>query len=535
MYDYIIVGAGSAGCILANRLSEDPKVKVLLLEAGGPDNRKECHIPVAFSKLFKTACDWAYYTEPQPKLGNRNLYWPRGKMLGGSSSMNAMIYVRGHRSDYDGWRDLGNAGWSYQDVLPYFKKSEKQQNGRSEYHGDSGPLVVSNLRSPNPLSQAFIEAAEQCGFPRNPDFNAESQEGFGFYQVTQCDGKRCSAADAFLKPAMSRPNLKVKTGVQVFDIIFERKRAVAVSVQQDSGSVQERAEREIILCAGTIGSPQLLMLAGIGPVERLRNLGIPVLLDLPGVGANLQDHPAVPIAYQCTQPISLLNAETLSGLARYMVFKDGMLTSNVAEAGGFVRTRHDSIAPDLQFHFGPGYYVDHGFQKSKHHAFTLGPTAIRPRSRGRISLRSSNPLDSPLIEPSYFSDQRDLDVMLAGVRLARTIASAAAFRKYRGPEMLPGPDAKDDESLRRHIEKYAATLYHPVGTCKMGNDSMAVVDSELRVRDLEGLRVVDASVMPMITGGNTNAPTIMIAEKGADLIRGHASPVVHEITAELHG
>lgn len=535
MYDYIIVGAGSAGCVLANRLSEDPKVKVLLLEAGGPDNRKECHIPVAFSKLFKTACDWTYYTEPEPRLGNRNLYWPRGKMLGGSSSMNAMIYIRGHRSDYDGWRDLGNAGWGYQDVLPYFKKSEKQQNGASEYHADSGPIMVSNLRSPNPLSQAFIEAAEQCGFPRNADFNAESQEGFGFYQVTQCDGKRCSASDAFLKPAMSRPNLKVKTGVQVFDIIFERKRAIAVSLQQDNGSVQEHAEREIILCAGSIGSPQLLMLAGIGPVERLRNLGIPVLLDLPGVGANLQDHPAVPIAYHCTQPISLLNAETLSGLARYMVFKDGMLTSNVAEAGGFLSTCGDSIAPDLQFHFGPGYYVDHGFQKSKHHAFTLGPTVIRPRSRGRISLRSSNPLDSPLIEPNYFSDPRDLDIMLDGVKLARTIASASAFAKYRGPEMLPGPDAKDDGSLRRHIEKYAATLYHPVGTCKMGNDSMAVVDSELRVRGLEGLRVIDASIMPVITGGNTNAPTIMIAEKGADLIRGHASPDVREATAELHG
>ncbi|HKW76390.1 MAG TPA: GMC family oxidoreductase N-terminal domain-containing protein, partial [Terriglobales bacterium] len=385
MYDYIIVGAGSAGCVLASRLSEDPKIKVLLLEAGGPDNRKECHIPVAFSKLFKTACDWAYYTEPEARLGNRNLYWPRGKMLGGSSSMNAMIYIRGHRSDFDGWRDLGNPGWGYKDVLPYFKKSEKQQNGASEHHGDSGPLVVSNLRSPNPLSQAFIEAAEQCGFPRNPDFNADSQEGFGYYQITQCNGKRCSAADAFLKSAMSRPNLKVKTGVQVFDIIFERKRAVAVSLQEDNGSAQEHAEREIILCAGSIGSPQLLMLAGIGPAERLRDLGIPVLLDSPGVGANLQDHAAVPVAYQCTQPISLLNAETLSGLARYMVFKDGMLTSNVAEAGGFIRTREDSSAPNLQFHFGPGYYVDHGFQKSKHHAFTLGPTLIRPRSRGLIS------------------------------------------------------------------------------------------------------------------------------------------------------
>jgi choline dehydrogenase len=535
MYDYIVIGAGSAGCVLASRLSEDPNVKVLLLEAGGPDNRKECRIPVAFSKLFKTACDWAYYTEPEPMLGNRNLYWPRGKMLGGSSSMNAMIYIRGHRSDYDAWRDLGNVGWGYRDVLPYFKKSEKQQNGASEYHGNTGPLAVSNLRSPNPLSQAFIEAAEQCGFRRNADFNSESQEGFGFYQVTQCDGKRCSAADAFLKPAMSRPNLNVKTGVQVFDIIFERKRAVAVSLQQDDRSVQEHAEREIILCAGTIGSPHLLMLAGIGPAERLRNLSIPVLLDLPGVGANLQDHPAVPIAYQCTQSISLLNAEKLSGLARYMVFKDGMLTSNVAEAGGFVRTPEDSPAPNLQFHFGPGYYVDHGFQKSKHHAFTLGPTLIRPGSRGRISLRSSNPLDSPLIEANYFSDRRDLEVMLEGVRLARRIASATAFDKYRGPEMLPGPEAQDESALRRHIERYAATLYHPVGTCKMGSDAMAVVDSDLRVRGLKGLRVVDASIMPVITGGNTNAPTIMIAEKAAELIKGQVSSYSQEVTAELHG
>ncbi len=533
MYDYIIVGAGSAGCVLASRLSEDPKVKVLLLEAGGPDNRRECHIPVAFSKLFKTACDWTYYTEPEAKLGNRSLYWPRGKMLGGSSSMNAMIYIRGHRSDYDGWRNLSNPGWGFRDVLPYFKRSEKQQNGASEYHGEGGPLAVSNLRSPNPLSQAFIEAAEQCGFPRNSDFNAETQEGFGFYQVTQCDGKRCSTADAFLKPAMSRANLKVKTGVQVFDIIVERKRAVAVSLQQDNGSVQEHAEREIILCAGSIGSPHLLMLAGIGPAERLRSLGIPVLLDLPGVGANLQDHPAVPVAYQCTQPISLLNAEGLSGLARYMVFKDGMLTSNVAEAGGFLRIRDDSAAPDLQFHFGPGYYVDHGFQKSKYHAFTLGPTLIRPRSRGRITLRSSNPLDSPLIEANYFSDSRDVEVMLEGVKLARRIASADAFEKYRGPEMLPGTDAKDDGALRQHIEKYAATLYHPVGTCKMGNDPTAVVDSELRVRGVDGLRVVDASVMPVITGGNTNAPTIMIAEKAADLIRGRSLAGQQEVTAEL--
>ena len=522
MYDYIIIGAGSAGCVLAARLSEDPGTKVLLLEAGEKDARKEIHIPLAFSKLFKTPCDWAYYTEPESQLNNRNLYWPRGKVLGGSSSINAMIYIRGHRYDYDHWRDLGNPGWSYKDVLPLFKRSEKQENGASEYHGVNGPLCVSNLRSLNPLSHAFVEAAEQTGFAHNPDFNGESQEGFGFYQVTQSKGTRCSAAAAFLKPAMSRSNLTVRTEVQVFDIIFEGRRAAAVSFQQGTSSAQERAAREIILCAGAIGSPQLLMLSGIGPADHLHALDIPVTCDLPGVGTNLQDHPAVPVVYQCTQPISLLNAESLSGLARYIVFKDGMLSSNVAEAGGFVTANPDSPAPELQFHFGPGYYVEHGFQKIKDHAFTLGPTFIRPGSRGRLTLRSSNPLDSPLIHANYFADPNDLTVMLEGLKLARKLASAKSFAPYRGTELLPGPDATDDKALLAHIAKYTETLYHPVGTCKMGNDDMAVVDSELRVRGVEGLRVVDASIMPTVPGGNTNAPTIMVAEKAADMIKGGA-------------
>ncbi len=522
MYDYIIVGAGSAGCVLANRLSEDPSVKVLLLEAGGPDTRKEIHIPVAFSKLFKTPCDWAFYTEQEPKLENRNLYWPRGKVLGGSSSINAMIYIRGNKSDYDRWRDLGNAGWGYREALTYFKKSEDQENGPSEYHGTGGPLHVTNLRFINPLSEAFVEAAEQCGYSRNADFNGAQQEGFGFYQVTQWQGKRCSTAAAFLQPAMKRPNLTVRTGVQVFDMIFEKNRAVAVSLQQGDGSTQERADREIILAAGAIGSPQLLMLAGIGPADHLRSLGIPITRDLPGVGSNLQDHPCVGIVYQCTQPISLANAETVKSLARYMCFKNGMLTSNVAEAGGFITRSSSSPAPDLQYHFGPGYYVDHGFAAFKGHAFTLGPTLIRPNSRGRISLRSSNPLDSPVIQANYFSDPRDLDLMLEGAKVARELASAKAFDKYRGREMHPGPDAKDDAGLLKHIAQKAETLYHPVGTCKMGTDAQAVVDSELRVHGVEGLRVVDASVMPTIPGGNTNAPTIMIAEKAADLIRSGA-------------
>src|SRR6266700_2042307 len=519
MYDYIIIGAGSAGCVLANRLSQDPTVKVLLLEAGGRDKRQEIHVPLAFSKLFKSPCDWAYYTEPEPCLGNRSLYWPRGKVLGGSSSINAMIYIRGHHSDYDRWRDLGNPGWGYADVLPYFKKSENQEHGASEYHGAAGPLRVTNLRSPNPLSEAFIAAGQEAGYQRNPDFNGESQEGFGFYQVTQWNGKRHSAAAAFLHPVASRPNLTVRTDVHVSGISFEGNRAAIVSFQQGNGSVQERAEREVILCAGAIGSPQLLMLSGIGPAAHLRELDIPVVCNLPGVGGNLQDHPASAVVFECTKPVSLASAENLPNLLRYMCFKNGPLTSNVAESGGFVKTSADGPLPDLQFHFGAGYFVEHGFQKHDGHAFTFGPTLLHPYSRGEIHLRSSNPLDAPSIRANYFADSRDLDVMLEGLKLARTLAATNALSRYRGRELHPGPDAKDNQALRAHIAKFTETLYHPVGTCKMGNDPAAVVDSELHVRGVEGLRVVDASVMPTVPGGNTNAPTIMVAEKAADLIK----------------
>ncbi len=519
MYDYIIVGAGSAGCVLANRLTASGRHRVLLLEAGGPDTVKEIHIPVAFSKLFKSAWDWAYYTEPEPHLCNRNLYWPRGKVLGGSSSINAMIYIRGNRADYDQWRDQGNRGWGYSDVLPYFKKSENQERGSSEYHGSSGPLCVSDLRTVNPLSEAFIAAGEESGFRRNPDFNAASQEGFGFYQVTQNKGRRHSAATAYLYPARSRKNLTVRTGVHVFGISFEGKRAAAVSFQDGNGNTQERAEREIILCAGAIGSPQLLMLSGVGPAEDLRAFDIPVVCDLPGVGKNLQDHPATAMAYECTQPITLANAESLPNLMRYLCFRRGQLTSNVAESGGFIKTSPACAIPDIQYHFGVGYFVEHGFQQIEGHAFTIGATLVHPYSRGDIRLRSSNPLDAPAIRGNYFSDDRDMKVMVEGVKIARTLALSNAFSSYRGKELLPGADTKDDSAFRAHIAKVAETLYHPVGTCKMGNDATAVVDSELRVHGLEGLRVIDASIMPTVVGGNTNAPTIMIAEKAADLIK----------------
>jgi choline dehydrogenase len=520
MYDYIIIGAGSGGCVLANRLSQDPSVKVLLLEAGCRDKQKEIHIPLAFSKLFKGPCDWTYFTEPEPQLNNRSLYWPRGKVLGGSSSMNAMIYIRGNHADYDQWRDLGNPGWGYSDVLPYFKKSEKQERGASEYHGASGPLCVSDLRTVNPLSEAFVAAGEDTGFQRNPDFNGAAQDGFGLYQVTQNKGQRHSSAAAFLHPVTSRKNLTIKTETHVFGIYFEGKRAAIVSFQQGANSVQERAEREIILCAGAIGSPQLLMLSGVGPADQLSHFDIPIACNLPGVGKNLQDHPSCGVVYECTKPVSLASAESFSNLMRYMISKRGPLTSNVAEAGAFIKTSSGAQIPDLQFHFGIGYFVEHGFQQIKGHAFTMGPTLLHPFSRGDIRLRSSNPLDSPSIRANYLNDSRDMDVMLEGLKLARTLAATKAFDGYRGVELHPGPGAKDEAALRAHIAKFTETLYHPVGTCKMGHDESAVVDSELRVHGVEGLRVVDASIMPTVVGGNTNAPTIMIAEKAADLIKG---------------
>src|SRR5262249_3113759 len=383
-------------------------------------------------------------------------------------------------------------------------------------------LHVSNPRSVNPLSEVFVDAAEQAGFKRNPDFNGATQDGFGTYQLTQWQGRRNSAATAFLRPAMSRPNLTVRTNVQAFKILFEGKRAALVSFQDLSGSRQEHAQREIIVCAGAIGSPQLLMLSGIGPAEHLRTLDIPVTCDLPGVGSNLQDHPALPVAYECTQPITLVSAESIGNLLRYLAFKTGPLTSNVGEAGGFVKTSAGGPAPDIQYHFAPGYFIEHGFQKIKEHAYTFGPTLIRPNSRGRITLRSSNPLDAPQIRVNYFADPRDIQAVIEGLRLARSIGEANAFTRYCKRELCPGPEVKNDEkSLTGFIQKYAETLYHPVGTCKMGpaGDKLAVVDPELRVRGVEGLRVVDASIFPIIPGGNTNAPTIMVAERAADLIK----------------
>ncbi len=522
-YDYIIVGAGSAGCVLANRLSEAPEVKVLLLEAGGSDKRREIHIPAGFPALFKTEVDWAYETEPQARLAGRRLFWPRGKVLGGSSSINAMIYIRGHRAVYDRWAELGNPGWGFDDLLGYFKRSENFEGGASEVHGVGGELNVASLRDPNPLSRAFVDAAAiALGVSKDVDFNDARQEGVGLYHVTQKGGKRHSAAAAFLKPVMLRPNLTVMTGAQVTGIRLEGDRATGVDYLL-SGGVTRAEAGELILCGGAINSPQLLLLSGIGPAAALEALDIPVAADLPSVGANLQDHLVVLVNYKCPKPISLASAESLLQLFKYLLLKKGHLTSNIGEAGGFVRTEPSKVFPDLQFHFAPGCFIKHGFDSPEHHGFTIGPTLVDSKSRGRLWLRSRDPLEAPAIDPCYFEDEADLEVLVDGVELARRIAAARPFDGFRGEEIYPEAMGRDRDSIREAVRRTAETLYHPTGTCKMGHDESSVVDSELRVHGVTGLRVADASIMPVITNGNTNAPSIAIGEKAADLIRGDST------------
>ncbi len=518
-YDYVIVGAGSAGCVLASRLTEDPHTRVLLLEAGGPASAREVRIPAAFSKLFKTNVDWNYSTEPEPCLNNRKLYWPRGKMIGGSGSMNAMIYIRGNPCDYDDWAGLGNDGWGFQDVLPYFKKSERQERGASEYHGASGPLHVADLRCVNPLTRSFLAAAQELGIPANADFNGATQDGAGLYQVTQKNGQRHSTADAYLKPALARENLTALTHAQATKIVVENHRAVGIEYLLGSAIETVAAEREVILTGGAVNSPQLLLLSGIGPADEIRGVGIHAVHDVPGVGKNLQDHLMVSVGYLCAKPVSMANAESLGNFLRYLVFKSGPLVSNVAEAGIFWRTRAGLREPDLQLLFGPAYYVNHGLTPRKEHCFGFGPTIVTPESRGSISLKSANPLEPPVIRANYLSTPADMRVILEGVKLSRQLAHTKAFEPYRGDELDPGSAVQSDQEIVAFIRAQAQTLYHPVGTCKMGSDSTAVVDGRLRMHGIDGLRVADASVMPRIPSGNTNAPTIMIAEKAADVIR----------------
>jgi choline dehydrogenase len=478
----------------------------------------EVIIPAAFPKQFRTKIDWDHNSEPEPNLKGRSLYLPRGKMLGGSSSMNAMIYIRGRRSDYDGWRDAGCDGWGYDDVLPYFKRSEHNERIRNDYHGVGGEMNVADQRHTHDYTLAFVEAAVRIGLKRNPDFNGAEQDGVGTYQVTQKHGMRHSTARAFLRPAMRRKNLTVETGAMVHRIVLDGNRAVGVEYGKDNVVHRAEAAAEVVLAAGAFGSPQLLMLSGIGPADHLRSHGITVVVDSPQVGRNLQDHPVVAMVWKAKRGPSLDAAEKLQYLLHYAAFRRGMLSSNVGEGGAFVRTRADLPAADIQYHFGPAYFVEHGFEDYHGDAFTIGPTLVTVKSRGRVELRSADPDDKPMVHGNYLDDPEDVASLVAGMELGREIARATPFDGLRGEEIYPGPEYSTPAELEEFARQRAELLYHPVATCAMGPGD-AVCDPALRVRGVEGLRVADASVMPTVPGGNTNAPTIMIAEKAADLIR----------------
>jgi choline dehydrogenase len=487
--DYAIVGAGSAGCVLAARLSEDAAVDVLLLEAGGPDRRREIRIPAAFTKLFKTEVDWDYQTEPEASLGGRSVYWPRGKVLGGSSSLNAMMVIPGSHRDYDDWP------WSWSDVAPVYDRVQ-------------ATLRPEELRDPNPLTLAFVEAAQQAGIAISPALEPMQLDGVRLTRVTQRRGRRHSAADAYLRPALGRANLTVRTDTHVTRIVVEGKRAVGVEI--DGEIVRAR---EVVLCGGAVNSPQLLLLSGIGPSDELERHGIPVVHELPGVGANLQDHLAAGALYESRKPLTLYSAESPRQILRYLLLRKGMLTSNVAEAAAFVRSRGELNAPDLELLFTPVLFEGEGLEPPSAHGFTIGVVLLQPRSSGSIRLRSADPFAAPAIEPRYLSAAGDLETLVHGVELARQVAAMPALEEFRGEELEPG-----DVPVEDAIRELATTLYHPVGTCRFGD----VVDSELRVRGIEGLHVVDASVIPRVPRGHTHLPTLMIAERAASFLRGRA-------------
>jgi choline dehydrogenase len=501
--DYIVIGAGSAGCVLANRLTEDAGTRVLLLEAGGKDRSLNIKIPAAFAKQFHTKLDWDFATEPEPHVDGRSLYVPRGKCLGGSSSMNAMLYVRGRPLDYDLWEKQGAPGWGWSDVLPYFLTSEHNMGASAQ-------------RSPRRLNQRLIAASQAAGIPRTPDYNGTEQDGVAPFRVTQRDGRRWSAADGYLRPALERPNLAVRTGVQVERLELEGGRAVGVRA---NGKLL-RGGREVILSAGAIQSPQLLMLSGVGPADHLREVGIDVRHDLPGVGRNLQDHPFVTALWEIRDEHTLYGADSLRNLAEWLLRRSGPLSSSVAEVCAFVRTRPGLPAADIQFHMGAVYYEDHGAEEYDGHCMTIAPVLVSPQSRGRVWLRSANPRDKPRILTNSLSEADDVRSLVDGVVLAREIAAQGPLAEIVERELKPGPAVADRADIEADIRRRLMLIYHPVGTRRMSDDGEdAVVYSRLRVHGVAGLRVVDASIMPVIPGGNTNAPTIMVAERAADLIR----------------
>jgi len=527
VYDYIIVGAGSAGCVLAARLSTDPDVKVLLLEAGPEDDALEIHAPAALNRLFQTTYDWNYRTVPQRRAAGRSIYWPRGRTLGGSSSINAMIYIRGSRHDYQTWRDdHGCTGWTYPDLMPYFLKAEDNSRGASAFHRQGGPLKVTDTPYHSAATEAFIEAAAEQGAERNPDFNAHKQDGVGWYQVTQHKGRRWSAADAYLRPASTRPNLTMKTNALVTRIEIVNDTATGVSYLHDGELSTDHANAEVVLAGGAINSPQLLMLSGVGPADHLTSVGIDVLVDSPGVGANLGDHPAVPVIWATPTLKGLWEHAGPAGAARWQLTHRGPLTSNVSEAGGFAKTDDGLPAPDLQWHVLPAEFRDEGLADPARRAMTILVTLVDVASRGRIKLGSADPRHRARIDPGYLSDPdgKDLATLLSGVKRAREFAAARAMAKVTQNELAPSAHLTSDDELIQYIQQSLSTLYHPVGTCAMGGSARkaSVVDPELRVRGVRNLRVVDASVMPTVPRGNTNAPVIALAERAADLISGRA-------------
>ncbi len=525
--DYVVVGAGSAGCVVAARLSEDPAARVVLLEAGGPDRNPWIHIPIGYGKtIIDKSVNWAYEAEPDPGVNGRRIYTPRGKVLGGSSSINGLLYVRGQAEDFDHWRQLGNVGWSYDDVLPYFKRSEGRVGVGDALRGRDGPLTVSDLgEADNALNEAYIQAAVDAGIPRNPDYNGRVQEGVSNFQVTARNGRRCSAAVAFLRPARKRGNLRVITHALAERVLFAGKRAIGVNFSERGERKTVRATREVILCGGAINSPQLLMLSGVGPAEHLQATGVEVVYDLAGVGQNLQDHFQTRIVYKCKYPITV-NDIMMSKMKmaraglQYILFRTGPLSISAGTVGIFTRTRPELASPDIQFHF-IGFSADRPAEGlHKFSGFTQNVCQLRPESRGEILLKSPDPFVHPAIHPNYLSTELDRWTMVEGLKIGRRIAAQASMQHFIESEYLPGPDVQTDAEWLEYVRNYGSTLFHPSGTCKMGPDALAVVDDQLRVHGITGLRVADASVMPNVVSGNTNAACIMIGEKCADLVRG---------------